>query len=403
MLTKEQNELICRTGPGTPCGEVFRRYWHPVGMSSEFNPGGRPRQVKVLGEDLVLFRDNNGRPGLLGIHCSHRLTSLAYGRVEDGGIRCPFHGWLYNIEGKCLAQPAEPEPFTDKIQHLAYPCQELGGLIFAYMGRKEKTPLLPKYELLVREDGTRKVDYYQINSNYLQNVEGAVDTAHASYLHVNNWSKAKHVLASLPKHQMQFVETDYGMWRKTYGPGIPGISATANAKPPVYTYFFMPAGFVRLQKPPHSKGQVQKYQSWYVPMDDTRTMRFQVGFAPLGKDKPPYEWPASQIQVQPGPENDYFRNYEEVDTISGIPGNSPGTAVKGFLVQDNMVNESQGRIVDRTKEHLGALDKDLAALRVMLLLAIEDVRNGRDPKHIIREPAENQIVYIRGTEELELD
>jgi len=131
MLTREQNELICRTGPGTPCGELFRRYWQPVGVSSEFNPGGKPRQVKVLGEDLVLFRDNDGRPGLLGLHCSHRLTSLAYGRVEDGGIRCPFHGWLYNTEGRCLDQPAEPEPFTDKIQHLAYPCQELGGPLFS--------------------------------------------------------------------------------------------------------------------------------------------------------------------------------------------------------------------------------------------------------------------------------
>ena len=102
MLSKEQNEHLCRTGPGSPCGELLRRYWLPVGLSNQVTAGGKPMQVKVMGEDLVLFRDDLGRPGLLGLNCSHRLTSLAYGRVEDGGIRCPFHGWLYDLEGKCL-------------------------------------------------------------------------------------------------------------------------------------------------------------------------------------------------------------------------------------------------------------------------------------------------------------
>ena len=108
------------------------------------------------------------------------MTSLAYGRVEDGGIRCPFHGWLYDVDGSCLEQPAEPETFKDNIGHLAYPCQELGGVVFAYMGPNDKIPLLPRYELLVREDGTHKTDYFQINSNYLQNVEGTVDSVHFS-------------------------------------------------------------------------------------------------------------------------------------------------------------------------------------------------------------------------------
>jgi len=213
MLSTEQNELLCRTGRGTPCGELLRRYWLPVGVSGEVTAGGKPQQVKVMGEDLVLFRDDKGRPGLLGLNCSHRLTSLAYGRVEDGGIRCPFHGWLYDIDGKCLEQPAEPEPLMNKVRHPAYPCQELGGLIFAYLGPSEKMPLLPRYETLVREDGSRKVDYYQINSNYLQNVEGALDTSHASFLHIDNWSKMKHKLAQMPKRQIQFKETEFGIWQ----------------------------------------------------------------------------------------------------------------------------------------------------------------------------------------------
>src|SRR5579862_5480050 len=158
----------------------MRRYWQPVALSNEVTAGGKPKQLQIMGEPLVAFRDDNGKPGLLDLHCSHRLTSLGYGRVEDGGIRCPFHGWLYDVEGHCLEQPAEPEGSTlkDRVRHPWYPCQELGGLIFAYLGPIDTMPLLPRYEMLVREDGTRKVDYYPINSSYLQNLEGALDTIH---------------------------------------------------------------------------------------------------------------------------------------------------------------------------------------------------------------------------------
>src|SRR5207253_1389075 len=131
MLTAEMNELLGQVGPGTRGGEFMRRYWHPVALSAELVPGAQPRQVRILGEDLVLFRDDQGRPGLLGLHCSHRLTSLAYGRVEDGGLRCPFHGWLYDVAGRCLETPAEPDDSTlkDHVVHPAYPCQELGGMV----------------------------------------------------------------------------------------------------------------------------------------------------------------------------------------------------------------------------------------------------------------------------------
>jgi phenylpropionate dioxygenase-like ring-hydroxylating dioxygenase large terminal subunit len=399
MLTQEQNELLTRSDLGTPLGELLRRYWQPVGLSEEVKPGGKPKHVKVMGEDLVLFRDDQGRPGLLGIHCSHRLTSLAYGRVEDGGIRCAFHGWLYDVGGRCLDQPTEPDSSThkDQVRHLAYPCQELGGLIFAYMGPKDKMPLLPRYEILVREDGSRKADYYLINSNYLQNVEGALDTAHFSFLHMENWSKVKHRIADLPRPQIEFEETEYGIWQKSRLPNV-----THGSVGLMYSYFFMPAGFMRVQAAYEGNGAVQKFQSWYVPIDDTHTKRFQVGFAPLGKDGERYVWRAKKEAVQPGPENDYFRNYEEVDTISGIPGNAPGTPVKGFLCQDNMVNESQGSIVDRRGEHLIGIDGVLVAMRAMYFIAIDDVQKGRDPKHIIRDSAQNEIVYVRGTEELEL-
>lgn len=399
MLSREQNEILCKTGPGTPCGEWLRRYWQPVALSSEVTAGGKPHQIKVMGEDLVLFRDDRGHPGLLGLHCSHRLTSLAYGRVEDGGIRCPFHGWLYDTEGKCLEQPAEPGCPDKNFRHLAYPCRELGDLIFAYLGPADKIPLLPRYEVLIRKDGSRKTDYYHINSNYLQNVEGALDTSHASFLHIDNWSKMKHKLAAMPKRKIQFKETDFGIWQTA----MSHIQAAmTGAMIPVYAHFYMPAGFMRIQETRFQKGLIQKFQSWYVPMDDTHTKRFQTAFSPLMKNGRPFEWPPQGDFIQPGPENDYFRNYEEVDTLSGIPLKTSQSAIKGFLCQDNMVNESQGPIADRSKEHLGALDKVLTAMRLMILIAIEDVQKGRDPKHIIRDPHQNEVVYIRGEDEQEL-
>jgi len=393
MLPKNFNERVSLTGQGTPAGALLRRYWQPVALSSEIAPRGKPKAVKIMGEDLVLFRDDRGRPGLLGLHCSHRLTSLGYGRVEAGGIRCPFHGWLYDVEGRCLEQPAEPEgsTFKDRVRHLAYPCEELGGLIFAYMGPPEKVPLLPRYEFLVREDGTRTTSFYPINSNYLQNVEGAVDTVHFPYLHMNHWSKVKRQLFSRPRPRVNFVESNYGIWQTSDLPSLDG------SRDPLGTSFFMPAGFFRTQTGPRGGGDFTLYyQSWYVPTDDTHTLRFQAGFAPFDERGRGYAWPSEVEFIQPGPGNDYFRDYDNVDTISGIPVNAPGTAIKGFLCQDSMVNETQGPLVDRTAERLGAHDSVLMAMRFMLLKAIEDVRQGRDPKHVLRDPGQNQIVYVRG-------
>ena len=144
------------------------------------------------------------------------------------------------------------------------------------------------------------------------------------------------------------------------------------------------------------------FRSWYVPADDAHTLRFQAAFAPLGTHRTPYEWPREEEVPQPGPENDYFRDYERVDTISGIPVNAPGKAIKGFLCQDSMANETQGAIVDRTREHLGAQDPVLMAMRLMMLKAVADAEKGLDPKHILRDPAQNAVVYIRGMEAVEL-
>jgi len=161
----EEEEELVRVGPGTPSGEVFRRYWLPVEVSANLG-GGRggnfsgtnnPLRIKVLGEDLVLFRDGSGQPGLVAEHCSHRGTSLYYGRVEEEGIRCLYHGWCYDRAGNCIDTPAEPPDSNFKltVKHPSYPCMEVGGLIFAYMGPKEKQPIFPKYHQLFAQDGIR--------------------------------------------------------------------------------------------------------------------------------------------------------------------------------------------------------------------------------------------------------
>ena len=146
MISAEENQLLTQTDPGTACGALMRRYWQPVALFEELPMGGAPLKVKILGEELVLFRNDQGRPGLIGLHCSHRGTDLSYGRVEDGGLRCLYHGWLYDICGRVIDQPGEPGGGANKsaIRHLAYPCQEVGGVILTYMGPGEP-PLMPNY------------------------------------------------------------------------------------------------------------------------------------------------------------------------------------------------------------------------------------------------------------------
>src|SRR5439155_11182986 len=163
MLTREENELLTRVGPGTPCGELLRRYWQPVCVASELSSDRPTKRLQILGEDLVMFRDANGGYGLVGEHCSHRGASLYYGFLEDGGIRCPYHGWLYDSGGHCLEQPFEPAQSIMKhtLRHPAYPVQELAGLLFAYMGPPENQPLLPRWDVLAWEDGTRQVARHQ--------------------------------------------------------------------------------------------------------------------------------------------------------------------------------------------------------------------------------------------------
>src|SRR5437764_11054780 len=219
MVSVQENELLTQTVPGTPGGDMLRRYWWPVGLSEEVTAGGRPQPVRLLAEDLVLYRDRQEQLGLVGLHCSHRGTSLAFGRVEDAGIRCSYHGWLYDHTGRCLEQPAEPEDSTykDRIRHPAYKVEELGGLIFAYLG-PDPAPLLPHYDLLLRTDGARLVwnAGRPGHFNWLQNSENAVDQAHLPFLHASVYPQM-----AMKRPSIDWETTWYGIRATTRIPGIP--------------------------------------------------------------------------------------------------------------------------------------------------------------------------------------
>ena len=185
MLTAEENEMLTRVGPGTPAGELLRRYWHPVAIAADLTPESPTKFVRILGENLVLFVTPKGEPGLLHDRCSHRGASLSYGRVEERGLACAYHGWLYDPKGNCLETPAEPadSKFCLTVKHKAYPVQKLAGLYWAYFG-PQPAPVIPKYDVWARTDGWHWLRALpQLDCNWLQAMENSVDTAHLHILH----------------------------------------------------------------------------------------------------------------------------------------------------------------------------------------------------------------------------
>ena len=185
VLTREQNELLTQTGRGTPAGELLRRYWHPVAVARELDDENPTKFVRVLGEDLVLFRDKSARVGLIQDHCPHRGASLLYGRVEERGIACAYHGWLYDTEGNCLETPAEPAEsrFHLTVKPATYPVRKLAGLYWAYLG-PSPVPALPKFDVLARPDGHRRISVYpHLDCNWFAAAENAVDSWHLQILH----------------------------------------------------------------------------------------------------------------------------------------------------------------------------------------------------------------------------
>ena len=398
MIPQEENNLLTQTGPGTPCGQLMRRYWQPVALAEELPKGGAPLKVAIFGEEFVLFRDDQGRPGLLGLHCSHRGTDLSYGRVENGGLRCLYHGWLYEVCGKVLEQPGEPGGGANRheIKHRAHPCREAGGVILTYMGPGEP-PLLPNYEFLTVPEERRTVTKVLYECNYLQSNEGNIDPVHLSFLHqhlqeanpplqriVSGADATDNTLLKRDIAPTIEVEvTDYGLriyTTRSSGPGKTYLRITNYILPNLSAFGGSTVG----------EGYAVH---WHVPIDDTRHWKYLFMF---NREQPISEELRARHRGELTPDYHLTRNeanrYEQdresmkTKSFTGIGFN--------FQAHDAFATESQGVIQDRTAEHPVSSDKAIIAARKLLLNAMKDVQEGRDPQHVIRDPKATHFPHL---------
>ena len=397
MLTKEENDLLTQTGPGTRMGDLMRRFWQPVAVSEELPPDGEPLAVRIMSEDLVLFRDDRGRPGLIGIRCPHRGADLSYGRAEDGGLRCIYHGWLFGIDGRCLEQPGEPpgSDFYTKVRHLAYPCQEVGGVIFTYMGPGQ-APVFPVFEALTAPEENRYMRKMYQDSNYLNALEGNQDPSHVSFLHKQLGED------EASQHARGFAMRNAGLsgalavneaWGKVSAPtieveradfGIRQVSLRQMGSDRVYlrmSTWILP-NVVAAPGPTAGDGHTLV---WHVPINDTCSWRYSIDFRRSGAlvNRASFE---AVYRSEIGPnyqpvrnrENRFLQDRHQMKTrwYSGFGSH--------ITVQDVAITDLQGRICDRTEEHLGYADKIITAARRMVFAALHELKEGHEPGHIVR-------------------
>lgn len=370
--TKEENEILTRTARGTPMGEFLRRYWWPIGISADLK--SKPTFIRVFAEDLVLFRDGKGKAGVIGAYCAHRRANLCLGDVERDGIRCRYHGWLYDSEGKLLQIPGEPadSPLRKETIRLpSYPVEELGGLIFAYFG-PQPAPLLPRWDVLVWRNGKRWTTIESvIDCNWLQAMENSVDPSHLYWLH----GHAGHLGGHMAQYQEQreFIRFEYGIMKRRVTPGKnPSDPPMVDEHPLVFP--------TTLRHVSNEVRGVRKEERMFrhnvqirVPIDDTHTQVYRVNFVPAAAESsPPDQDPPYEYRPLKSPTGEYY-----MDIVSA---------------QDSMAWETQGPITDRTQENLGASDRGIVMLRRLLQEQIEIVRNGGDPMGVIRDPEKNKII-----------
>lgn len=393
MLSAEVNDQITRTGPATAAGALLRRYWQPAALVDEL-AGNRPlKPVRLLGENLVIFKDERGRYGLIDRHCPHRAADLAFGRLENGGLRCSFHGWLFDVEGKCLETPAEPDnsPLCKNIRQTAYPVVEKNGILFAYMG-SGAPPAFPDMDCFIAPDAYTFAFKGMIDCNWLQALEVGIDPAHASFLHrffhdedpaaaygkqfratsADSDLPMTKVLREYPRPQIEVEPTDYGM-------RIVSLRRISDANTHVrVTNLLFPNAFVI---PMSAEMTITQ---WHVPIDDTRNYWYAI-FTSFGQPVNKDEMRNQRLELYELPDyiprknksNDYgfdpHEQHEETYTGMGADIN----------VHDQWAVESMGSIQDRTKEHLGQSDKAIVAYRRILRAAIEEAGKGGTPLMVL--------------------
>lgn len=357
-MTPEQNERLTQVGPGTPCGEMLRRYWWPVWFSEELCD--KPVPVRLLGEDLVLFRQGDGALGLLDRRCPHRGASLELGRVEADGLRCCYHGWKFAADGACLEMPAEPPgtPLIKEVRQTAYTTRETAGLVFAYTG-PDPVPEFPLYDLLFQEGLERHVGATLDHCNWLQRAENGVDQLHAGVLHAAGYPEF-----ALKRADIVWTQHWYGV-RAAYSVAG-GQSKVSHCLFPANNRYFG----ARVDDQPSQN------MHFRVPIDDSKTMTFSIRA---------YETPDGTDRLVTNGLSVKERGvYETVDD---------GWWGLASREQDRAAQESQGIIADRTREILGTSDRGVVMFRRMVSDAIAAVERGEDPPGVIREKQSNMIIF----------
>lgn len=394
MLTQEQNELLTRTDPGTPMGQLFRRYWIPALLAEEIPTADCPPvRVKLLGEQLIAFRDTAGRIGLLDEFCSHRTASLFFGRNEECGLRCAYHGWKYDVDGNCVDMPSEPEQskFKERIKQTAYPCVERAGIIWTYMGPPEHMPALPELEWAMLDDDQRFVSKRLQESNYLQAMEGGIDSSHVSFAHrfsldddpMHSGTEGNKYLKADTRPKFEVAESDGGL--------VIGARRTADEENYYWriTQWIMPWYTII---PPFGTHNPLGAHAW-VPIDDENCWAWSINYHPTRALEPDEvrsmrDGHGIHVKYIPGTYrtlankgNDYLIDRQaqaDRKTFSGV---------EGISMQDASLQESMGVICDRTKERLGTSDAGIILARRRLLAALEQLDEGDgalpgvDPEH----------------------
>jgi phthalate 4,5-dioxygenase len=388
MLTREENELICRVGPGTPMGETMRRYWLPACASSQLaEPDSDPLRVRLLGENFVAFRDSNGQVGVLDELCMHRGASLALGRVEECGIRCLYHGWKFSVDGTIQETPNHPdERFRQRFTAPAHPVREAGGLVWVYLGPRERQPPFPRFPFTLAPEANRSVIRVNVNANYLQLVEGGIDSSHVGILHADsarpNWANKTPSSKTddyNPAAQLQadvapsldVENTDFGLHyaaiRKLSGSNTAGVNIRI-------TPFILPFGRII---PPGT------FTVFEVPADDEHTSTYLCFHGPqqvnrervisvLGLDDPRF-WQQSDCVYRASWEDGFKQDRARMrarDSWSGL---------RGLEQEDATISLSMGPIYDRSREHVVPADRAVIRARRLLFECMRRVERGEDP------------------------
>jgi phthalate 4,5-dioxygenase oxygenase subunit len=392
VLSAADNELLTRTGPGTPMGEYFRRFWQPVLLSRELpEPDAPPVKVTVLGQDLVAFRDTEGRVGLLDPRCPHRGASLFFGRNEACGLRCAYHGWKFDVQGRCVDLPTLPPDsgFRDRVRVAAAPVREWGELVWAYLGPPALEPPLPALEFALLPPAHRFVSKKLQQCNWAQSCEGALDTAHFSFLHMPVWSEEDAVDAtvgrsSVDRRRTRWMRDDPRPTFDVVGHAV-GFVAGAARRAEGDDLYWRIAQFMlpnHALTPNAFPGENIHGQTW-VPIGDEAAWVFCYTWnpdRPLTEDERRAYRAGRTVHATVDPRGVPLRNRDNDYLIDReAQRRRTFTGIEGVSEQDAMIQDSQGLIADRTREHLGPTDAAIIEFRRQVLRGVRDLQAGVEP------------------------